>query len=116
MIFPNFLRSQVLSRLATRKATCIVKNNHPRFTCGEKKIWENIKKSENIVIMIVGHIRILYLLTCFPLSLFVSFAHFTSRALGRTAFKYPDVDITLLLTEPSVTSMSAFLFFFQTFH
>lgn len=82
-----------------------------RFTCDEKKIWENIKKSQNIVIKIVGHIRILYLLTCFPLSLkFVSFAHFTSRALGRTAFKYPDVDITLLLMEPSVTSMSAFCF------
>ena len=25
------------------------------FTCGEKKIWQNITKSQNIMKMIVGH-------------------------------------------------------------
>ena len=28
-----------------------------RFTCGEKKIWQNIEKSQNIMKLIVGLIK-----------------------------------------------------------
>ena len=32
----------------------IISNNAHHFTCGERKIWQSIKKSQNIMKMIVG--------------------------------------------------------------
>ena len=46
LMFPNFLRSQVLICLVTREATRICSQvvvAH-RFTCGERKIWAKYKK------------------------------------------------------------------------
>ena len=60
----NFrLRSLVLIRSATRKETRIY---HVRatlfFTCGEKKIWQNIKKLQSILTMIF--VKIFFCFLC----------------------------------------------------
>ena len=57
MTFPIFLISEVLRRSATRQATCYISRFlltfTLHFTCGEKKTWKSIKKSQNIMSMIV---------------------------------------------------------------
>ena len=52
LIFPNFLRFQILICLTTCEATLytsLLVIVTLRFTCGEREIWSIIKKSQNII-------------------------------------------------------------------
>ena len=49
---------QVLRQLVY---TMFISNNHASFDCGERKIWSNIKTSQNVVTMIVCKVLLFFL-------------------------------------------------------
>ena len=56
MNFLNFQdpQSKVVQQLLNQLVyTCLLQLTKFHFTCGEKKIWQNIKNSQNIMTMVV---------------------------------------------------------------
>ena len=52
--FPNFLRSSLRKSQGNSFIPCLLLITLLRFTCGKRKIWENIKKRQNIIKTIVN--------------------------------------------------------------
>ena len=68
--FPNFLRSSFRNSQGNSYIPCLLLITVLCFTCGKRKIWENIKKRQNIMKMIVD-IPTFYYFELLPFQIFV---------------------------------------------